>query len=90
MVLLSKRSLNTCLDATHRFIPEESDWGFSRFYDLRKLMMRFEGRDHAIIENDETSITVYLRIVKDSTGILWHSFIKYVVFNIRENLANYQ
>ncbi|KAG5518673.1 hypothetical protein PMAC_002642 [Pneumocystis sp. 'macacae'] len=63
--------------ATHRFIPEESDWGFSRFYDLRKLMMRFEGRDHAIVENDETSITVYLRIVKDSTGILWHSFINY-------------
>ncbi|KAG4305385.1 hypothetical protein PORY_000941, partial [Pneumocystis oryctolagi] len=63
--------------ATHRFIPEESDWGFSRFYDLRKLMMKFEGRDHAIVENDETSITVYLRIVKDSTGILWHSFINY-------------
>ncbi|KTW29759.1 hypothetical protein T552_00966 [Pneumocystis carinii B80] len=63
--------------ATHRFIPEESDWGFSRFYDLRKLMMRFEDRNHSIIENDETSITVYLRIVKDSTGILWHSFINY-------------
>ncbi|KAG4301231.1 hypothetical protein PCK1_002541 [Pneumocystis canis] len=63
--------------ATHRFISEESDWGFSRFYDLRKLMMKFEDRDHAIIENDETSITVYLRIVKDSTGILWHSFINY-------------
>lgn len=63
--------------ATHRFISEESDWGFSRFYDLRKLMMKFEGRDHSIIENDQTSITVYLRIVKDSTGILWHSFINY-------------
>ncbi|KAG4301249.1 hypothetical protein PCK1_002559 [Pneumocystis canis] len=43
--------------ATHRFISEESDWGFSRFYDLRKLMMRFEGRDHAIIENDESHLS---------------------------------
>ncbi|PKB92190.1 hypothetical protein RhiirA5_508365, partial [Rhizophagus irregularis] len=43
--------------AYHRFIAEESDWGFTQFYDLCKLLTPCENRTRALIENDSTNIT---------------------------------
>ncbi|CAB4447002.1 unnamed protein product [Rhizophagus irregularis] len=63
--------------AHHRFTAEESDWGFTRFYDLRKLLTPCENRTLALIENDSTNITVFVRVLKDPTGVLWHNFINY-------------
>jgi hypothetical protein len=70
-------SLYLFLDAHHRFTAEESDWGFTRFYDLRKLFTPCENRTRALIENDSTNITAFVRVLKDPTGVLWHNFIKY-------------
>ncbi|RGB42717.1 cysteine proteinase [Rhizophagus diaphanus] len=64
--------------AHHRFTAEESDWGFTRFYDLRKLLTPCENRTRALIENDSTNITAFVRVLKDPTGVLWHNFIKYI------------
>lgn len=33
-----------------------------------------------MIENDAVNVTAYLRIYKDPTGVLWHNFIKFVLF----------
>jgi ubiquitin carboxyl-terminal hydrolase 7 len=66
------------IDAHHRFIAEECDWGFTRFHDLRKLFTGIDGR-RPIIENDEAEITVFVRVLKDPTGVLWHNFVKWVV-----------
>jgi len=63
--------------AHHRFTAEESDWGFTRFYDLRKLLNPCENRTRALIENDSTNITAFVRVLKDPTGVLWHNFINY-------------
>ncbi|CAB4447003.1 unnamed protein product [Rhizophagus irregularis] len=63
--------------AHHRFIAEESDWGFTRFYDLRKLLTPCENRTRALIENDSTNITAFVRVLKDPAGVLWHTFIKW-------------
>ncbi|RIA93959.1 ubiquitin carboxyl-terminal hydrolase 5 [Glomus cerebriforme] len=63
--------------AHHRFTAEESDWGFTRFYDLRKLFSPCEGRTRPLIENDSTNITAFVRVLKDPTGVLWHNFINY-------------
>ncbi|CAG8473227.1 8493_t:CDS:10 [Acaulospora morrowiae] len=63
--------------AHHRFTAEESDWGFTRFYDLRKLFTPSENRPRPLIENDTTNITAFVRVLKDPTGVLWHNFIKY-------------
>ncbi|PKC11352.1 putative ubiquitin-specific processing protease 21 [Rhizophagus irregularis] len=63
--------------AHHRFTAEESDWGFTRFYDLRKLLTPCENRTRALIENDSTNITAFVRVLKDPTGVLWHNFINY-------------
>ncbi|PKY58830.1 cysteine proteinase [Rhizophagus irregularis] len=61
----------------HRFTAEESDWGFTRFYELNKLFYPCENRTRAIIENYSANITAIVRVFKDPTGVLWHNFINY-------------
>lgn len=64
--------------ATHRFTADEGDWGFTRFYDLRTLFSEpWEGKGVPLVQDDEANITAYVRVVKDPTGVLWHSFQKY-------------
>jgi ubiquitin carboxyl-terminal hydrolase 7 len=63
--------------ATHRFTAEEGDWGFTRFADLKGLFSRaWEGKSVPLVQDDEAIITAYVRVVKDPTGVLWHSFQK--------------
>ncbi|KEI40875.1 uncharacterized protein L969DRAFT_86115 [Mixia osmundae IAM 14324] len=63
--------------AHHRFNNEEQDWGFTRFVELRKLFTPADGRPRPVIENDETEITAFVRVLKDPTGVLWHNFHNY-------------
>jgi ubiquitin carboxyl-terminal hydrolase 7 len=41
--------------------------------------MPWEGRGVPLVQNDEAKVTAYVRVVKDPTGVLWHSFQKYVL-----------
>lgn len=63
--------------AQHRFQPDEADWGFTKFYDLKKAFSRHLDREEALIEDNKVNITTFVRIVKDPTGVLWHNFYKY-------------
>lgn len=63
-------------DAHHRFTAEESDWGFTRFYDVKRLHTPTDKRARPLIEDDETVISAYVRVLKDPTGVLWHNFVK--------------
>ncbi|KAL3478386.1 hypothetical protein BJX99DRAFT_224406 [Aspergillus californicus] len=64
--------------ATHRFTADEGDWGFTRFCELRRLFQSsWEGRGVPLVQNDEANVTAYVRVVKDPTGVLWHSFQNY-------------
>ncbi|KAI5301090.1 hypothetical protein KEM56_001970 [Ascosphaera pollenicola] len=66
--------------ATHRFTPEESDWGFTRFCELRRLFNQpwdSSKSSRPLIENDCVNLTTYVRVVKDPTGVLWHNFHNY-------------
>ncbi|KAI8455154.1 ubiquitin thiolesterase [Phakopsora pachyrhizi] len=63
--------------AQHRFTNDEQDWGFTRFVELRKLFSPADSRVKPIIENDETVITAFVRVLKDETGVLWHNFVNY-------------
>ncbi|KAJ5562977.1 hypothetical protein N7535_002578 [Penicillium sp. DV-2018c] len=64
--------------ATHRFTAEEGDWGFTRFADLKSLFSHeWEGKSVPLVQEDEAIITAYVRVVKDPTGVLWHSFQNY-------------
>lgn len=63
-------------DAHHRFIAEECDWGFTRFSELRKLFSVQEGHTRPTIEDEAADITVFVRVLEDPTGVLWHNFVK--------------
>lgn len=63
--------------AHHRFTAEEMDWGFTRFNELRKLMVPGSGQPRPIIEGDTARISAFVRVLKDPTGVLWHNFINY-------------
>lgn len=63
-------------DAQHRFVTEECDWGFTRFSELRKLLTVQEGNARPTIEDESADITVYVRVLEDPTGVLWHNFVK--------------
>ncbi|EPS37721.1 hypothetical protein H072_8604 [Dactylellina haptotyla CBS 200.50] len=63
--------------AHHRFHIDEADWGFTRFYELRKLRVKDTDKERPMIEDDKANITAYVRIVKDPTGVLWHNFVNY-------------
>ena len=66
--------------ANHRFNAEESDWGFTRFAEVRRLFApQWDNKGRPMIENDAVNVTAYLRIYKDPTGVLWHNFIKSVL-----------
>ncbi|KAJ7743890.1 hypothetical protein B0H14DRAFT_3607165 [Mycena olivaceomarginata] len=67
----------TASHAQHRFIAEESDWGFTCFSDLGKLLIPQGHNSRPIIEDDAADITAYLRAVDDPTGVLWHNFVNY-------------
>lgn len=63
--------------AQHRYNAEESDWGFTRFAELRKLFHgKLNGTDRPLVEDDSAKMTAFVRIIKDPTGVLWHSFHK--------------
>ncbi|KAL9592959.1 MAG: hypothetical protein Q9179_006218 [Wetmoreana sp. 5 TL-2023] len=64
--------------ANHRFNTDESDWGFTRYAELRRMFSApWDGSGRSMVENDAVNLTAYLRIYKDPTGVLWHKFINY-------------
>lgn len=63
-------------DAHHRFIAEECDWGFTRFSELRKLFSVQDGHTRPTIEDDAADVSVFVRVLEDPTGVLWHNFVK--------------
>lgn len=73
-------TLYTHHTAHHRFTKEEGDWGFTRFYDSRKLFtVPWPGSNpqRPMVEGGAANMTAYVRVVEDETGVLWHNFTNY-------------
>lgn len=70
-------TIYTVSHAHHRFVAEECDWGFTRFSELRKLFTAVEGQARPTIEGESAEITVFVRVLEDPTGVLWHNFVNY-------------
>lgn len=63
--------------AKHRFQADEGDWGFTRFIELRKLFSQpFTPEGRHLLEDNSATLTAFVRVVKDPTGVLWHNFVK--------------
>lgn len=58
----------------HRFSAEEVDWGFTRYHDIKTLT---GGKAPFVNAKHQTVISIFLRVVKDETGVLWHNLINY-------------
>lgn len=66
-------------EANHRFTVDEGDWGFTRFAEKNRIFAtRFDDKDRPLVENEAAKVTAYVRVLKDTTGVLWHNFVKYV------------
>ncbi|PIL34481.1 hypothetical protein GSI_03258 [Ganoderma sinense ZZ0214-1] len=70
-------TIYTVSHAHHRFIAEECDWGFTRFSELRKLFSVQEGHTRPTIEDEAADVSVFVRVLEDPTGVLWHNFVNY-------------
>ncbi|EKM55554.1 uncharacterized protein PHACADRAFT_256265 [Phanerochaete carnosa HHB-10118-sp] len=70
-------TIYTVSHAHHRFIAEECDWGFTRFSELRKLFSVQDGHARPTIEDESAIVSVFVRVLEDPTGVLWHNFVNY-------------
>lgn len=61
----------------HRFNVSDTDWGFSNIVDVNHLKYPSKGRLKPLLNDGSLNISVYIRILKDPTGVLWHNFINY-------------
>ncbi|KAI9264786.1 hypothetical protein BY458DRAFT_587512 [Sporodiniella umbellata] len=63
--------------ANHRFSSEEIDWGFTRFYEIDDLDKVNNTKGGPYMVQNEIVLSVFLRAIKDETGVLWHNFVNY-------------
>ncbi|KAF9778397.1 cysteine proteinase [Thelephora terrestris] len=70
-------TLYTVSHARHRFTAEESDWGFTRFSELNKLEHPQPGLSRPTIEGGSAIVSVYVRVLEDPAGVLWHNFVDF-------------
>ncbi|KAL8706604.1 MAG: hypothetical protein Q9201_000351 [Fulgogasparrea decipioides] len=64
--------VNTFRKTSHRFSPDNADWGWTRFHgpwETIHLRQRLERQ--ALLRNDTLAFTAYIRTVKDDTKSLW-------------------
>ncbi|KAI9484595.1 cysteine proteinase [Zychaea mexicana] len=67
-----------CQASHRRFHRDESDWGFTRFVDLRRLYQADANTGTGpFVEDDQLRISVIVRGIQDPTGVLWHNFVNY-------------
>ncbi|SCU89331.1 LADA_0E14884g1_1 [Lachancea dasiensis] len=61
----------------HRFCATDTDWGFATFMSLDTLKRRTSSRNSGFLVNGAVHISVFVRILEDPTGVLWHNFLNY-------------
>ncbi|KAI8922962.1 hypothetical protein BC831DRAFT_473479 [Entophlyctis helioformis] len=61
--------------AQHRFTPEATDWGFNTFIKHSALNQKMEHTGKSILEEDQFTLQVAMKVLKDPLGTLWHNFV---------------
>ncbi|KAJ2612663.1 ubiquitin-specific protease ubp15 [Coemansia sp. RSA 1365] len=61
----------------HRYVPEESDWGFTKFTELRHIMTPADAETPPLLDGGRVRISAFVRVMKDPLGVLWHNFHNY-------------
>lgn len=64
-------------NSQHRFEPTEPDWGFNQFTTPKCLLKGDNSTGHkALLSDDKLVVVGRVQVIKDPTGMLWHTFIK--------------
>ncbi|EJD38170.1 cysteine proteinase [Auricularia subglabra TFB-10046 SS5] len=63
--------------AEHRFTHAQPQWGFARYVSNDALRTTNDHRPKPILENDTLDIIVFVRVLRDPTGVLMHDFRDY-------------
>ncbi|TEB14753.1 hypothetical protein C9890_0649, partial [Perkinsus sp. BL_2016] len=63
----------------HRFSKDEPDWGFNHFCSVKAIKNGIPELNVVPLASIEGKMEIILkvRVVKDSTGVLWHNFTNY-------------
>ncbi|KAJ3226189.1 hypothetical protein HK099_005415 [Clydaea vesicula] len=70
-------TVSKCMTARHRFAPNQVDWGFNHLVSSTVLNQGVPDFSRPIMEKNSLNVIVYLKIVKDETGVLWHNLLDY-------------
>ena len=63
------------LDSQYRWKEGDTDWGFSDLIKTQQLSIPFAHNEKPILENDTLLFTVHLKVLKDTLGTLFNSFL---------------
>lgn len=69
--------INLVNKSHHRFDSADTDWGFANLIDLNHLKYPSKNYSLSFLKDGQLNVTVYVRILKDPTGVLWHNFVNY-------------
>lgn len=66
----------------YRFSEVDVDWGFSDMMDIEKLKTRYKELKDTVptgllLNKNNLNISCYIRVIKDETGVTWHTFKNY-------------
>ncbi|SCU86930.1 LANO_0C09604g1_1 [Lachancea nothofagi CBS 11611] len=61
----------------HRFCATDTDWGFASFIGLDTLKKRTSSRNSGFLADNQLNVSVFVRILDDPTGVMWHNFLNY-------------
>ncbi|ODQ77761.1 hypothetical protein BABINDRAFT_163160 [Babjeviella inositovora NRRL Y-12698] len=61
----------------HRFLKSATDWGFSSFVGIQQLNSNWKATGAPLVSRSRVNITTYVRVLRDTTGVLWHDFVDY-------------
>ncbi|KAJ3011309.1 hypothetical protein HKX48_006911, partial [Thoreauomyces humboldtii] len=65
---------NVTQNAIHRFNPQSTDWGFNSMCPQSRLYTGDDNKGLPVMDADDLDIVVWIRIMHDETGVLWHKF----------------
>ncbi|CAL9733773.1 ubiquitin carboxyl-terminal hydrolase 15 [Monosporozyma servazzii] len=70
-------TVHTVNRSYHRFDSSDADWGFANIIYANHLKYPSKARPQPLLNDGALNISVFVRILKDPTGVLWHNFINY-------------
>lgn len=79
LIISSPKDSRACVMNTsqQRFSKNATDWGFSNFTPVSTLYEATNRTKLPLMFDNKVNITAYVKVLNDTTGVLWHNFLDY-------------